>query len=435
MGWAFLAVSIWGAAFTVNAHWPRKPRSLFIVPSFFASWMTSELAAHHLSWQAAATVAFVVFGALDSWPGWVGLGITLVSWVGLLTIVTASTRSAATVEAALAGISGLGAAPERDRLARLPLMIPFLLRDRRVAVTRNLRYAEGAGRRHLLDVYRPRNGVTGAPVLLQVHGGGWTVGNKRQQALPLVMHMAASGWVVVAINYRLSPKATFPAHVIDVKLALAWIRENIAEHGGDPDFVCITGGSAGGHLTALAALTPNDPEYQSGFEQVETSVRAAVPFYGVYDWTNRGGHGRGNDGFGGFIERVVMKRRVTNDRGAFESASPLYRVNGDAPPFLVVHGTSDSLVTFDGAEDFVDALREASHEPVAFVALPGAQHAFEVFHSLRTDYMVRGVERFLTWVHQRHKSGIAADRDAVAPEAATMEDTAASERLAVSGSG
>ena len=98
-----------------------------------------------------------------------------------------------------------------------------------------------------------------APVLLQIHGGGWTIGNKRQQALPLMMHLSRRGWVCVAANYRLSPRATFPDHLIDVKQALRWIRENIAEYGGDPGFVAITGGSAGGHLSALAALTGESP--------------------------------------------------------------------------------------------------------------------------------------------------------------------------------
>src|SRR4029450_4266482 len=65
--------------------------------------------------------------------------------------------------------------------------------------------------------------------------------------------------------------------------ALRWIRERMAEYGGDPDFVVVTGGSAGGHLAALLALTPNDPEFQPGFEDVDTSVTACVPFYGVYD--------------------------------------------------------------------------------------------------------------------------------------------------------
>ena len=90
-------------------------------------------------------------------------------------------------------------------------------------------------------------------------------------------------------NYALSPKATFPDHLIDVKRALAWVKEHIAEYGGDPGYVVISGGSAGGHLSSLAALTPNRPEYQPGFEAVDTTVQACVPFYGVYDFTNRDG--------------------------------------------------------------------------------------------------------------------------------------------------
>lgn len=69
-----------------------------------------------------------------------------------------------------------------------------------------------------------------------------------------------------------------------MKRALAWVKENIAAYGGDPNFVALSGGSAGGHLTALAALTPNDPKFQPGFEDADTSVMAAVPFYGRYDW-------------------------------------------------------------------------------------------------------------------------------------------------------
>ena len=95
---------------------------------------------------------------------------------------------------------------------------------------------------------RRARGARSAPVLLQIHGGGWTIGDKRQQALPLMMHLSRRGWICVAANYRLSPRATFPEHLIDVKQALRWVRENIAEYGGDPGFVAITGGSAGGHL-------------------------------------------------------------------------------------------------------------------------------------------------------------------------------------------
>lgn len=89
-----------------------------------------------------------------------------------------------------------------------------------------------------------------------------------------------------------------------MKQALAWVKANIAEYGGDPDAVCITGGSAGGHLTALAALTPNDPKWQPGFEDADTSVAAAVPVYGRYDWFSTTGTGRQE--FIEALERLIV---------------------------------------------------------------------------------------------------------------------------------
>ena len=76
----------------------------------------------------------------------------------------------------------------------------------------------------------------------------------------------------------------------DLKLALRWIKEHAAELGGDPDFVAVTGGSAGGHLSALLALSAGEPAFQPGFESFDARVAACVPFYGVYDFTNRFGH-------------------------------------------------------------------------------------------------------------------------------------------------
>ena len=93
-------------------------------------------------------------------------------------------------------------------------------------------------------------------MLVQIHGGGWLWGRKEGQAEPLMGHLAERGWVCVAPNYRLSPRATWPDHIVDVKRALAWVKSNIAEYGGDPGFLVVTGGSAGGHLASLAGLTP-----------------------------------------------------------------------------------------------------------------------------------------------------------------------------------
>jgi acetyl esterase/lipase len=362
---------------------------------------------HHFAWQVAATVIFVAGGALSAWPGWLGLGITFASWAALLALVPMSRRSRDSVDGALTEALGADYLDRveprlRERLvepARVSrLVVPFLLRDSQVRVTRNVRYAEGAGRRHLLDVYAPRAGALGAPVLLQVHGGGWVIGDKREQALPLMLHLAARGWVCVAANYRLSPSATFPEHLIDLKLALRWIREQISRFGGDPDFVVATGGSAGGHLSSLLALTAGDPEYQPGFEDVDTRLRACVPFYGVYDIANRFGHAH-FEGFEQFWGRVVLKRRFADDPDAFRRASPSARIHADAPPFFVIHGSHDSLAPVEEARSFAGLLRETSRAPVAYAEIPGAQHAFEVFHSLRTRHVVEGVDRFLAWVY------------------------------------
>jgi acetyl esterase/lipase len=405
---AFLLLSLFGAALTLNARFPRSRRSVFAVPSFFAAWPTTELAPQFVAIQLAGTVAFVWAGALDETAGLLALGLAIVSWTGLVAMARTAGRTGAVVEHALA--EGLGpdyaatlgdvdavTAKRSLSITRLALALP--LPETRVEVIRNVRYADGAGRRHLLDVYRPATEVTGAPVLLQIHGGAWIIGNKREQALPLMHQLAAHGWVCVAPNYRLSPDATFPDHLVDVKLSLRWIRERVADYGGDPDFVVVTGGSAGGHLASLAAFTANDPAYQPGFEDVDTSVAACVPFYGAYDLTGRFG-GVGADGMGGLIERLVLKRKLAADPAAFARASPLDRVVAVAPPFMVVHGTSDSLVPIAEARAFAARLREVSAGPTVFLELPGAQHAFEIFHSVRSEKVVRAVHRFLASVYR-----------------------------------
>jgi acetyl esterase/lipase len=411
--WVFLAVSVVGGGFTVNAYRPSSRWQLLGL-SFFAGWLTGELALFHLVWQVAATAVFVVLGALDAWPGYVGLAISVVSWVGLVWIQVVALRSARVMEQALR--EGLGAdyrshiAPGlAERLARRPsptrLLLPFYLRDRRVERIKNIQYAPGMGRRHRLDVYRPREGVEHAPVLLQIHGGAWVIGDKGQQGLPLMLHLAAKGWVCVANNYRLSPRATFPDHLVDCKLALAWVREHIAEYGGNPDFVVVTGGSAGGHLAALVALTRNDPAFQPGFEHVDTSVSACVPFYGVYDIAGVFEDRRGPTRAAHRFERMLMGTTVEEDRAAFERASPVHHVSADDPPFCVIHGASDNLVPVAHARRFVYALRAVSKEPVLYAEVPGASHAFEIFNSVRTANAVFGVERFLAWLYSAYRAG------------------------------
>jgi acetyl esterase/lipase len=406
VSWLFLAAAVWGALWTLASFRPPQRPGWLLMFGFFAAWWTTELAPLHLLWQLAAVVVFVALGALNAWPGWVALAITVASWCGLVWSVRGSWGTDRTLASSFraglgpgwdAGLSGEQvAAHRRKEWARV--LLPFWFKRRGVKVTRNIQYVAGdTMRRHRLDVYKPVDAVPGAPVILQIHGGGWVIGNKNQQGLPLMYHLASHGWVCVAINYRLSPRGTWPDHLVDCKHALAWIRNNIAEHGGDPNYVVVTGGSAGGHLTAMMGLTPNAPEFQPGFEDVDTTVRAIIPFYAVYDWTQLARKGR-DQGLRDVLERYIVKKKYDDAPEVYANASPVHHIRPDAPPALIVHGDRDTLAPVAEARTFVEKLRASSHQPVVYVELKGAEHAFEVFNSLRTMEVVAGVDRFLTWL-------------------------------------
>jgi acetyl esterase/lipase len=398
VGWLFLGASAIGAAFTASALLQLRRLSYFTFPYFMAGWLTSELALHHLAWQVLASLGFIAAGALASAPGRAGLALTLLSWLGLL---VAWRRAHPAGEAARAALrSALGEVELRPTPAR-PRANPFRFRRPGVERIRDVAYGDplpgDRGRRNQLDVFRSETGGDGRPVLLQVHGGAWVIGDKEQQGQPLVNHLAERGWLCFAQNYRLAPRAPFPAQIVDVKRCLAWVRANAERFGGDPGFVCITGGSAGGHLSSLAALTAGDRELQPGFEDADTSVAACVPFYGVYDFLDRDGF-RGRQAMAPFLERYVLRCPPGEARARWEAASPLYRVHADAPPFLVIHGTHDSLAWVEEARAFVAALRAVSRAPVVYLEVPGAQHAFDTFHSVRCAHALAAVETFLEHV-------------------------------------
>lgn len=405
--WVYLLLAAWGATGTfIAVSRGRRPPS-FGALYFILALPVAELPLHHIALSAMVTALFAALGAFESWPGWAGLVLVIASWTALFVMHGRSLESQAAIDQGLQDTLGAhffgDIRPEyAGRLkagAPLPAWInPFRLHDReRVVVVRNLAYGP-AGRRNRLDVYHPREPAQRRPVLLQIHGGAWIFGRKDDQGLPLMDEMARQGWVCVAPNYRLSPRATFPDHLVDCKLAIRWIRENIASYGGDPAFIAVTGGSAGGHLASLVALTANEPGYQPGFEDVDTSVVAAVPFYAPYDFLEHNGVKSEDVHEPGFVERLVMKSSPREERLDWERASPIRRVHAGAPPFFVLHGSHDSLVWAENARRFVAALREVSPQPVAYAELPGAQHAFDLVQSIRCVHAVNGVAAFLAWV-------------------------------------
>jgi acetyl esterase/lipase len=375
--------------------------------AFSGGLTVSEMPLHSLAWQAIATAGFIAGGSLRSRAGRAGLALTAASWAGLIGLDRAAARADEVLEAAL--VEGLGpdhrsrmaatfAPPEDVPITRREVANPLPPLRRRYATTRDVPYGE-FGRRNHLDIWRRSDlpDDAGAPVLIQVHGGAWVVGSKEQQGAALMGHLAERGWVSVALNYRLSPRSTWPDHIVDVKRALAWVKENIAAFGGDPDFVAITGGSSGGHLAALAALTPNDPMFQPGFEGADTSVVAAVPLYGRYDWVST--HGNGRPEFIAFLQKFVVKQPYRVHRDMYIDASPIRRLTPDAPPFFVIHGEDDSLIPVAEARQFVAALRDVSKSAVAYAELPHTQHGFDNFGSPRAYRAAEAVGQFLCWVY------------------------------------
>lgn len=387
----------------LNALRPSRAR-LLLVPSFFAAWLALELAPWLLLWEIVLVTSLVARGALEETVGWIGLSISaLVAVVWVATIVV-SRRTVLILREAITELDVDGAAPP---FPRSHVLFPMLMRHRRGTVKlKNIVFATYGKKRLRLDVTKPRDAQPGdrRPGILQIHGGAWVLGDKREQGIPLLNHLAANGWVAINANYRLSPRAAFPAHLIDCKRAIAWYREHAEEHGADPNFLCVTGGSAGGHLTALVALTANDPEYQEGFERVDTSVNAAVPFYGVYDFTNRNGTWH-KDTVRRFLGPWIMKKRIEDEPKAFAKASPLDQVRPDSPPFLVIHGDRDTLAPVEDAREFVARLRAVSSTPVLYAEMKGAEHAFDIFPSFRTARVIEAVERFLTSVHAQYRRG------------------------------
>ena len=382
------------SAFGLVAHALRPFRRPTPIQLFglFASWIPIELPLHVLALLGGTVLFCISAGGLDDWPGWIGMMGFTAAAVGLLHLSGGARQVVDRVNDALEALPQASEPIQPYHWARL--WLPTSHYQPSVITDLNRAYTESGHPRHRLDVYRSKTHRGPSPVVLQLHGGGWIIGHKRQQGRPLLTHLAANGFVCVAANYRLSPKATFPEHIIDVKRAIAWIRAHIAEYGGDPNFIVLTGGSAGAHLASLAALTPNYAPWQPGFEDADTTIQACVPLYGVYDCTNRGGFFpvRGVDRM---FERHIMKAPLATDRPRYEAASPLYRLTPDAPPFLAIHGIRDSFAPVEQYREFLADLRDVSTSPVYGIELPWAQHAFDVFPSVRVKGVLEGIRRFV----------------------------------------
>ena len=367
--WAVVVVAVETLAALVPLRRPRPLASL----SFALGYLINELPFVALAWVLGSTLLALGRGDLGSPGGLAVLGLAVVTTGGLVVVARRGLRAGPAVAHALHRDLGRDLGPPRRRsLARI-LLAPVPLWRHDVQRIANLAYGD-AGRRNRLDLYRRRSPApaTGRPVLIHFHGGHFRTGGKSREARPLLHRLASQGWLCVSANYRLGRAGRFPHSLVDAKRVIAWVREHAAEHGADPSVVVVAGSSSGAHLASMAALTPNEPAFQPGFASADTSVSAAVCLYGYYG--SRG------------------------DAGPLAS-SPLAYVRPDAPPFFIAHGDNDTLIPASSAAAFADALRRTSTSPVVSPQLPGAQHSFDLVHSLRFEHVVDGIAAFAAAVH------------------------------------
>lgn len=230
-----------------------------------------------------------------------------------------------------------------------------------VKIERNIPYFTGPGSvaaQNSLDLYSPE-GASNFPVVVFVHGGAWTAGDK-QLGEPLGNTLAARGIGVASINYRLAPVVQNPEQARDVARAFAWVHANIKARGGDPDTMFLSGHSAGGQLAALVGL---DQSYLKE-QNLDTSILKGVfPLSGVYDMQALG------QIFGTSIADIFG-----SGSAALTAASPLDLVRADAPPFLILWGQFDLPTLPEQATNFLSALQRAG------APASGAEMA-ERFHS------------------------------------------------------
>lgn len=411
----FILSLIWAwTAYNLYKPHRGKPEAL-AVTSFLLGLLVGEFALHVIALEVALTLILISADELSGLGDALGLAIAMASWVAIGVFYFRGQRAAPVMAQAVRyGLSLSTDDPLPKNVVTLyeptlkRLINPFAYSPPGVQVARNVVYHQEQGRPLHLDIYGPTQKPHNAPVLLQIHGGAWLerLGNKEQQGRPLMAQMAENGWICVAVEYRLSPGATFPDHIIDCKRALRWVKDNIGNYGGNPDFIVVTGGSAGGHLSALLALSANAPEFQPGFEDQDTTVQGCIPFYGFYDFLNLKQQ-RTNLGVETWVFSKLFKKTQTEAPALWQSGCPATWASENAPPFLIIHGECDTLVPCTESRNLYEVLQEKSASAVAYAELPDAQHAFDIPLSLRTQIVVNYLTIYLTELHRRHQTASA----------------------------
>lgn len=267
-------------------------------------------------------------------------------------------------------VRDIGADEAAKSLAEADEKLKTTLADK-VLIERGVRYLAD-GRDEKADLYVPLNRAAEvrSPAVVIIHGGGW-IGGKRDAAreLNIGTTLALNGYVGMSIDYLLATDtaSSWPTNIHDCKTAVRWLRKNAARLQIDPDHIGVIGGSAGGHLTSLLAMTgpadgldPKDP-----WGELSCAVQCAVPMYGASEVRDS--------------KSALAMLGKTRDEAPdlYKLASPITHADAKDPPFLILHGTADKTVPVEQSEILAAALKKAGVEH-ELVLVPDAPHTFDL---------------------------------------------------------
>ena len=229
----------------------------------------------------------------------------------------------------------------------------------------------GQGREEKLDLYLPATAPRPGekrPGIVIIHGGGWTGGDKgAKREINIGSTLASHGYVCASINYALATRGhpTWPTNLHDCKRAVRWLRENAEKYRIDPEHIGAIGGSAGGHLTAMLALTgPEDGLDPADDPGLSCRVQAAVPMYPHMAASMDRDH-------------VMLPGTRSEVPDLYRRATPINYVTKDDPPMLILHGTADTTTPLSQSVRLATKLEEVGVEH-QLVILQGAKHSFDL---------------------------------------------------------
>jgi acetyl esterase/lipase len=247
---------------------------------------------------------------------------------------------------------------------------------------------------HRLDIYLPEEGEGPFPVIVSIHGGAFMGCDKADmQVLPMLEGLKR-GYAVIAVNYRLSWQATWPALVHDVKAAVRWIRAHAPRHDFDPDRIAAWGGSAGGYLSAMLGTSAGVPQLEDlslGNPEQPSHVQAVVAWFGPTDFlkmdeylAERGlapAPGMEHSGANS-PESLLLGGQITEIPDLVKAANPETYISVAAPPFFLQHGTQDPVVPVQMSIHFAAKLEQVlGKDRVRLELLEGAEHADPLFET------------------------------------------------------